>query len=141
MDGLFIPYGFSLTLQELGFDEVCLTYYNHNGRIDMSDDWCCGATMEDKRERNKCLAPTWEQAFTFFEEKYKLYNSITVNLLELSHETNLVIFYGYEIKEDIGNKTQTVSEDLFQNNKKTAKIELLKELIKLAKNKVVEFNK
>lgn len=65
MKKLFVPFQLSLKLRELEFDEECLTYYNSNGEIEYSDDWACGATMENKRERHECLAPLWQQAFEF----------------------------------------------------------------------------
>jgi hypothetical protein len=72
----FIPYDRALALKELGFDEPCLTYYNYDKRIERSDDWAHGCTLEDKRDRNECLAPLYQQAFKWFREKYNLMSVI-----------------------------------------------------------------
>jgi hypothetical protein len=72
MEKEFIPYEQALALKELGFDEPCLTYYNYDKRIERSDDWAYGCTLEDKRDRNECLAPLYQQAFRWFREKHNI---------------------------------------------------------------------
>ena len=76
MDKEFVKYETALALKELGFDEPCLTYYNYDKRIERSDDWAYGCTLIDKRDRNQCLAPLYQQAFRWFREKYGLYSAI-----------------------------------------------------------------
>ena len=75
----FIPYDRALALKELGFDEPCLTYYNYDKRIERSDDWAHGCTLEDKRDRNECLAPLYQQAFRWFREKHNILANVYAN--------------------------------------------------------------
>ena len=76
MEEEFVPYELALKLKELEFNEVCLTYYNFDGKIERSDDWAFGVDMEHKRDRNQCLAPLYQQAFRWFREKHNLEASI-----------------------------------------------------------------
>lgn len=72
MNKEFVPYELALKLKQLGFDEPCLTYYNYDKKIERSDDWAYGVTLKDKRDRNECLAPLFQQAFRWFREEHGL---------------------------------------------------------------------
>lgn len=73
MNKEFVPYELAVKLKQLGFDEPCLTYYNYDKKIEKSDDWAYGVTLKDKRDRNECLAPLFQQAFRWFRENYLYY--------------------------------------------------------------------
>ena len=91
MEEEFVPYSLALELKELGFNEICLTYYNFDGKIERSDDWAFGVDMEHKRDRNQCLAPLWQQAFDWLFNTFSYICTITNNMT-------------YEQKENILNE-------------------------------------
>jgi hypothetical protein len=77
----FVPYEQALALKELGFDEPCLAFYNHQSILIMM-------AQENEEEvstwKNSYVplgkqyaAPTFSQAFRWFREKHGLRNSIT----------------------------------------------------------------
>ena len=93
---------------ELGFDEPCLTFYNHDGKIEYSDDWSHGVEMSSKRDRNQCLAPIYQQIFDWFREKHNLEGSFgatsqgsnekgfaIIKLLDVGYE---LLFANYKLK-------------------------------------------
>ena len=117
-----------MELKELGFNEICLTYYNFNGKIERSDDWAFGVDMENKRDRNQCLAPLWQQAFRWFREKYMLSGEIYI----------FKNFWNFDI-EDINNSIQLYTSDITSySTYEDAEIECLKKLIKFAKEQNVK---
>ena len=84
MEKEFIPYEQALKLKELGFDEPCLGYY-------AGDILCTGQPQEihldedgnykmSKTESFPIIAaPTYQQAFRWFREKYGLYSWIKLH--------------------------------------------------------------
>jgi hypothetical protein len=79
MDLEFIPYEKALALKELGFNELCLAYYQKSSVI--GDDTilpliiCKDATNWNDYSFSKLgvpfySAPTYSQAFRWFREKY-----------------------------------------------------------------------
>ena len=128
MEEEFVPYSLALELKELGFNEICLTYYNFNGKIERSDDWAFGVDMENKRDRNQCLAPLWQQAFRWFREKYMLSGEIYI----------FKNFWNFDI-EDINNSIQLYTSDITSySTYEDAEIECLKKLIEIAKEQNVK---
>jgi hypothetical protein len=65
----FIPYEESVALKELGFDESCFGYYNHNG----SHFFKHKPKTDDK---NLTKAPLYQQAFRWFRDVHGLYHTI-----------------------------------------------------------------
>jgi len=124
----FIPYQQALALKELGFDELCLTYYNYDMKIERSDDWAFGCTLEDKRDRNECLAPLYQQAFRWFREKHKL-ESIVVPSGNSEGKTN---GYYFEIIFDFSK--DNIESDSYPSYEE-AELACIDKLIKIVKNK------
>jgi len=76
MEKEFVPYEIALALKELGFDEPCFGFYNHQGQLILM-------TQEDENSiqvyKNSYVklgkqyaVPLHQQAFRWFREKYKL---------------------------------------------------------------------
>ena len=76
----FVPYEQALALKELGFDEPCLAFYNHQSILIMM-------AQENEEEvstwKNSYVplgkqyaAPTFSQAFRWFREKYQIDSKI-----------------------------------------------------------------
>ena len=73
MNKEFIPYEQALELKELGFDDVCLSFYN--GKFLDSTDY----NFDDgtSKDVGLCInAPLKQQVFRWFREKYGLYHII-----------------------------------------------------------------
>lgn len=73
MNKYFVPKKESKELQQLGFDEDCLAFYNGNflESTEYDFDSC------NSKEVGLCTkAPTYSQAFRFFREKYDLHVQI-----------------------------------------------------------------
>lgn len=62
MKNQFIPYELAVKLKELGFDEVCLAFYDGTKAFTYSPN-------NNKIYAVKILAPLWQQAFDWFREK------------------------------------------------------------------------
>ena len=81
MNKEFIPYEQALILKELGFDEPCLAFYNHQGKLIMMSQeneeeisiWKNSYVLLGKQY----AAPTFSQAFRWFREKYNIHAEIT----------------------------------------------------------------
>lgn len=64
----FVSYELAVKLQEFGFDEECLKWYDNNGEFvkRLTQDFCC-------------KAPLWQQAFDWFRETHGLHGDIYRN--------------------------------------------------------------
>jgi predicted GNAT superfamily acetyltransferase len=77
MNREFIPYEQALELKQLGFDELCIAYYNQ--WIDISNEVKQMFRIGEVKGvfENITPAPLYQQAFRWFREKYDLFISIT----------------------------------------------------------------
>lgn len=111
----FIPYKQALELEELGFDEKCLSY-------PMSNTDASGRTWT-----SVLVAPLYQQAFRWFREKYGLigypypneYQQYGFRIVEVKIPENKELFYDWGTK------------DIYEK----AELECLKKLIEIVKNK------
>ena len=80
MNKEFVSYDIALTLKELGFDETCLSFYNHQGKLIMM-------SQENEEEISiwknsyaplgkQYAAPLQQQCFKWFRKKYGLMHII-----------------------------------------------------------------
>ena len=73
---LFVPYQLSKELKELGFDDFCKTpiaHWHWSAHIRehiISDEWL------PTTNKKTVLAPLYQQAFSFFRDKFFIYPSI-----------------------------------------------------------------
>lgn len=76
----FIPYEEALELKHLGFDEPCFGFWSSENTYRRSiNDSICNSDLVNMfgDEANQTpSAPTWQQAFRWFREKYKLVHEI-----------------------------------------------------------------
>ena len=75
MNSLFLPYKQSMLLKQIGFKEMCITFYNLDGRLIHNDDWCCGidyTTLPNPNWRFSCLAPLYQQVVEWFYKKHSI---------------------------------------------------------------------
>ena len=127
----FTKHNQALALKELGFDETCLTYYNYDKRIERSDDWAYGCTLIDKRDRNQCLAPLYQQAFRWFREKHGLIGQPIP--LSISYPGK-VTHYGWSIVSNQNSNDWENENDRFKSYEE-AESACLDKLIEIIKNK------
>ena len=112
LDKEFIPYEQALALKELGFDKSCYAYYDGAGYVMIKEMVHCVIS-----------APTYQQAFRWFREKYCL-NSFIVDSKSYSWYFNI-------------NDMQTddvISEVLYFKTYEEAELECLKKLIEIVKS-------
>ena len=136
MEEEFVPYSLALELKELGFNEICLTYYNFDGKIERSDDWAFGVDMENKRDRNQCLAPLWQQVFRFFREQLLL-DSCIIPYWFIDGEYK-VKKYTYSIEPSNRFDEYFDCDSDEYDTYKDAELECLRKLIELAKEQNVK---
>lgn len=82
MENQFVDYETSKFLKELGFNEVCLSYYsNYNQQVNRNDSWAMGFTSKDLTEDfMECLAPTWQQVEQWLWDTYAVYLEIVTRV-------------------------------------------------------------
>lgn len=76
---IFVPYYIAVALKELGFNNPCVAYYTM-----VTEKLCVTNSSSNNVEfelvthnnlyKDYFLAPTWDQVFGFFREKYKLHS-------------------------------------------------------------------
>lgn len=105
MEEQFIPYEKALALKKLEFDkENCFGWwtYRYNsteGYLDTSKAYCF---QKNDDLNQQCLAPLWQQAFDFFQEKFKLSSSIQLkskNHLGENYEVVIINFADFISEE------------------------------------------
>jgi hypothetical protein len=124
MNKEFVPYEEAFALEELGFDEECLKYWNDFGKtstymrfqlLNDIDDWC----------QDYIKAPLYSQAFRWFREKYNLYQFVHYHSRPE---------YTFAIYNDI-EMNWTLHEKVSFNTYEEAELACLKKLIEIIKNK------
>ena len=131
MDKEFIPYEQALELDELGFDEACLTYYNGRGNTEMYYNTFLDGSGNYrpfvKHERLTWFgSPLYQQSFRWFREKYGLYTEMFVD----DNKT-----FGYLISSFTGEDRLDKSIKRGFTTYDEAELNCLKELIQIVKNK------
>jgi hypothetical protein len=123
MEKEFISYEQALALKELGFDEICLAYYDENKEhyyfispyLNINDD----------NVNTIVLAPLYQQAFRWFRGKYNLFGYSYPNDYQM---------YGYRIVELKSSENKELIYDWGTlNTHEEAELECLKKLIEIVK--------
>ena len=76
MEKEFVPYELAVKLKALGFDKPCIRYY-------VEDGYLSNLTIQ-----HACDAPLFQQAFSWFREKYNLQSEIEFRHCEYSFKIN-----------------------------------------------------
>lgn len=125
MDNQFVPYEQALELKELGFDEKCFKYCLLGVGIigkQKESDYLLTPVKNSELERTSYTIPLWQQAFDWFREKHRLVSWV----YEARNEG-----CPYFILRD-GRYLSGYTEPLTY---KEARLECLKKLIEIIKNK------
>ena len=124
----FIPYNLALELKELGFEEECLAVYcgESNIRFRILEK---NIFINDKS--SWVTAPTFSQAFDWLLDKYKYWQFTFPNIH--SKDWNYHIQY-YDVNHCWG---ESFIKGGFKN-KEQARLECIKKLIEIAKEKNVK---
>jgi hypothetical protein len=132
MEKEFIPYEQALALKELGFDEPCFArYYKaepHNIQFvlpNYSKDFNEKQFLHNKEVVLYYSAPLYQQAFSFFREKYEL-DGWVVPYLKLN---------GSKVYSYIIDGADYDEEDCELNTHEEAELECLRKLIEIVKEK------
>ena len=132
MNKEFITYEQALELKELGFDEDVIAYWEKNSLlkpIPMSD-FINSFPVNDYPKADWIAAPLYQQAFRWFREKYSI-NSWIINA-EDNNNAFKPFFRGNNIDEHLVD---------FYNTYEEAEQLLLKTLIKILKEQILNQNK
>jgi hypothetical protein len=125
-------------LQQLGFDEICFGYYRSVlGKPEV--ELIIRQTpprfyhLMTIPEHFDVLAPTYSQAFEFFEEKFKLFPTLHV-------DQTMEPKFGYSIAEFFEDEGgffdwKNIMSSYLYYTRQESKLECLRELIKIAKNR------
>ena len=126
MNKEFCTYEQSLALKELGFDERCFTRYYESGKLADSLSYL------HHNHFGQVNAPLYQQAFSFFREKYKLYPEIGLHDRE-DEETwrfTISILGYYELAYN-----QNVGKEPYHKTYEEAESACLEKLIEIVKEK------
>ena len=122
MKNEFVNYEIALELKELGFDELCFSFYNTEKKLYNSEGYYKKGYNVLNEE---VVAPLYQQAFRFFREKYMLEGAI----YRLNFKWASQIF-------NIETSTYCFKHELFETYEE-AEINSLQKMIKIVKNKSV----
>jgi hypothetical protein len=73
MEKEFIPYEQALALKELGFDEPCFWWYDFEKELRKDRIGVNSINSKYFLNGSSCSAPLYQQAFSWFREKYDLH--------------------------------------------------------------------
>lgn len=129
MKNQFIPYELAVKLKELGFDEVCLAFYDGTKAFTYSPN-------NSSIYAIKTLAPLWQQAFDWFREEHDLHYSIVperTSRHRLSERVYNIIIYSFKINSNVIKSIVRDSEGNIMRfvSKENAKQACLEKLIEL----------
>jgi hypothetical protein len=69
MEKEFVPYGLALRMKDLGFDEPCFVTMDQTGFMHLKGT---EYPIRGSMVYHEVNVPTWQSAFRWFREKYKL---------------------------------------------------------------------
>jgi hypothetical protein len=132
MESFFVPYEIALALKKLGFDEICIAYYDENKEhyyfispyLNINDD----------NVNTIVLAPTFSQAFAWFRDKYNLVHTVYSNASGYIWELHYNQERGGTHICDSGESGDCEMSGMFTTYEK-AELECLKKLIEIVKQK------
>lgn len=119
IEDIFIPSFEANVLSRLGFKEDCFAWYNFDTLWFYGDDMILDGYAGEEDRPN---APTWEQAFDFFRDTFKLNSYI---------KPNISGNYSIVIKKDFTEKNLVSDINKTYDKYDDAKYGLLTELIKI----------
>ena len=120
----FVSYGIALELKEMGFDEPCLAWYGSEDIFEISGSY----KNSTHTIGYLASAPLFQQAFRFFREKYNVSHYVSQ---DWDSEKNL----GYDGQIESLDGEININTETFATYEE-AEIECLKQLIKIAKQKL-----
>ena len=136
----FLPYELAVKLKELGFDEPCLGFYNHQGQLILmaqEDESSIEMYKNSYVEMGmQYAAPLYQQAFRWFREKYMLLGFIEpANGYE---DKSLFAFYICDDEQNIVDDSHSYSKDssLHFKTYEEAELACLEKLIEIVENKI-----
>jgi hypothetical protein len=126
----FVPCEQAAQLKELGFDELCFSYYKNNQSSEVLEAVKNSEMRNVNNEVDDYIsAPTFSQALKFFRENCGLYAQTPSTCVDDVERA----YYISPIYDELDN-IAFESEDLF-NTYEEAELSTLKSLIELVKNK------
>lgn len=75
MENEFVTYPLALRLKSLGFDELCIAYWDDEKVFDLNNEYLKGSQMDS----TWLTAPTWQSAFKWFRENHGLHHFIDIH--------------------------------------------------------------
>lgn len=137
MDKEFVPYEPALELKELGFDEPCFGYYKNDHFTFFVDMLNCNSNSVF---RLYPTAPTFSQAFRWFDEVHGLTSTIDwMTRTQPSHSGYIVYFRGKNNPLNDENFLPIYGDTLHGmyvfKTRPEAELACLKKLIEIVKNK------
>jgi len=137
LESNFVPYQIAFDMKSIGFDEPCIAFYflnreeqsEYESKYKLNKEELIyaeegGFWYNSNSEEDRISAPLYQQAFSFFREKYGLYSWIN---MELGATTT----FCWAIT---GENKGTEYKAFFKTHKE-AELECLKKLIEIVKEK------
>lgn len=120
MEKEFVPYEQALELKELGFDEPCFKWYTSMGRLINAGN----SNQISIEGTNACSAPTFSQAFRWFDDNTECSGYIVPSIKEGHFDWLIIIDEGeqFECEEAYSSRSE-------------AELACLKKLIEITKTK------
>lgn len=130
----FLEKNLCIELKNIGFDEPCIAYYRDTGNL-RSVDQQWGTSIKGISEslgyycQDLNLAPTYQQVFAWFREKYNLYHEISP---KKSWPDNVVT--GFEFYAQITDKNGVTTNYDDVMDYKEAEIFCITKMLDMVKN-------
>jgi hypothetical protein len=126
MEKEFVPYELALRMKQLGFDEHCIDF----ATIEYENVIHCGIGFKIHRETDLPTkpfgVPTWQSAFRWFREKYRLKGEIdTADMIWSKWSFNI------ELKGSSYILYSGLTEKIYFNSYEEAQLECLEKLIEI----------
>lgn len=124
MEKEFVPFELAVKLKKLGFDDDCLGYYNEDEKLTFGVYYCYDQPMDFV-----CLAPLWQQAFSWFDINHKLRGDV---IHADSNGGYTWIIWKWNEDNQVG-KWQRITDITSFKDRSDCKVKLLNKLISLIK--------
>ena len=135
MENEFLPYELAVKLKELGFDEPCLGFYNHQGQLILmaqEDESSIEMYKNSYVEMGmQYAAPLFQQAFRWFREKHNFVGTI----LGDGFNGELKGYYYSITEQGWINYYESIDDGKWYESYEEAELACLNKLIEIVKEK------
>ena len=121
MENEFLPYELAVKLKELGFDEPCLGFYNHQGQLILmaqEDESSIEMYKNSYVEMGmQYAAPLFQQVFRWFREEHGIFSWLTRHRYNITTSLGNKEYYRWALEYEVEKSEPHINSEIVYSDK------------------------